>query len=68
MAGITFEDGTVKEIRIYPIKLQMGEPRSKLGWPLLTNDQNIADYLNKLCSPFGTNIYTDHSIFKIQLC
>ena len=68
MAGITFEDGMVKEIRIYPITLQMGQPRSKLGWPLLTNDQDVVDYLNKLCSPFGTHVYADHSIFKIQLC
>ena len=67
MAGMTFEDGMVKEIQIYPITLQMGLPRSKLGWPLLTDDQSVIHYLNQLCLPFGTHVLTDKYPYRIQL-
>ena len=67
MAGITFEDGKVEDIRIYPITLQMGQPRSKMGWPLLTNDQAVIDNLEKLCLPFGTHVITGQNTYKIQL-
>ncbi|MCI8512404.1 MAG: CapA family protein [Lachnospiraceae bacterium] len=56
MAGFTAEDGKITEIRLYPISLGMGQPRSRIGFPVLTRDRSVLEYLAGLSAPFGTKL------------
>ena len=56
LAGFTMEDGQVTEIQLYPISLGMDQKRSKKGIPVLSGDQKVLRYLEKLSEPYGTRI------------
>lgn len=59
MAGFTAEDGKITQIRLYPITLGMGQPRSRIGLPTLTDDPAVLHYLAELSKPYGTEIRVD---------
>ena len=67
MAGFEIENGEVKEIKIYPITMNMGAPLSKLGIPSLANNNEVLKYLAELSEPFGTEleIYDDYALIKL---
>ncbi|SER60855.1 CapA family protein [Salisediminibacterium halotolerans] len=48
--------GAVTAIRLYPIALGYGEPRSQRGWPKRTHDAGPVEKLKELSAPFGTEI------------
>lgn len=56
MASFTAEDGRITEIRLYPITLNMELPRSRTGFPRLTNDNAVLHDLAALSAPFGTEL------------
>ena len=56
LGGFTMEDGKVTEVQLYPISLGMDKPRSQKGVPVLTGDEKVLEYLQKLSAPYGTKI------------
>jgi|LSQX01.2.fsa_nt_gb poly-gamma-glutamate synthesis protein (capsule biosynthesis protein) len=67
MAGFTAEDDKIKEIQLYPITLNMGTPRGRLGWPCLLNDKSVLEYLQELSAPFGTKLEIEDGKATIRL-
>ncbi len=55
----TFSNGRVTELKLYPISLGYGQPRSKRGRPVLADpglSKKIIDDLVKFSQPYGTKI------------
>ncbi len=55
-----FQDGTLAEIRLYPITLGFGDPRPQRGRPRLADraaGQRIIEALIELSQPFGTDVH-----------
>lgn len=61
------EEGTVRQIRLYPITLGMELPRSRKGLPKLSRDPAILEHLRTLCAPYGTEIRDEDGIGVITL-
>lgn len=60
------ENGTIKEILLYPIELGYGQPRSQRGWPVLSENPRIVEHLQRLSEPYGTIIERDGAIGRIR--
>ena len=56
MAGWTVEDNKLTEIQLYPVELGMKKPRSTKGRPTMNHSEETLNYLQSLCTPFGTRI------------
>lgn len=67
VAGFTMEDGKVTEVQLYPISLGMDKPRPQKGVPVLTGDENVLHYLQKLSDSFGTKIHIENGKGTITL-
>lgn len=67
MAGFTFEDGKITEIKLYPITLDMHLPRKEMGCPRLAEDNGVLHYLQTLCRPFGTVLDIQEKFATIRL-
>lgn len=67
MAGFTFEDGRISDIRLYPITLDMHLPRKEMGCPRLAEDDSVLRYLQTLCEPFGTKLHIEDGVASIIL-
>ncbi len=67
MAGFTAEDGKITKIRLYPISLGMGMPRSRIGFPALIKDCSVLEYLADLSAPFGTKLVMEKDTAVICL-
>ncbi|UCC83571.1 MAG: membrane dipeptidase [Gemmatimonadota bacterium] len=55
-----FQDGTLAEVRLYPITLGFGKPRPQRGRPRLADrdaGQRIIEQLIELSLPFGTDVH-----------
>lgn len=63
----TMENGTVTQIRLYPVTLGRGLPRSRRGFPRLTEDDGILEHLQKLSSIYGTRIEIQDHVGIIRL-
>lgn len=56
---VTWEDGSVTEIRLYPIDLGFGKPRAVRGRPMLAGEalgRKIIKRLERMSTPYGTRI------------
>ena len=67
MAGFTAEDGELTQITLYPITLNMDEPRSLRGWPCLMKDRAVLERLQTLSAPFGTKLEIEDGKAVIRL-
>lgn len=67
MAGFTAEDGQITEIKLYPIDMHMGWKRSRVGWPTVPENNEVLDYLAKLCEPYGTKLDIVDGVATIKL-
>lgn len=67
MAGFTFEDGKISDIRLYPITLDMHLPRKEMGCPRLAEDDSVLRYLQTLCEPFGTKLHIEDGVATVIL-
>ena len=67
MAAFTAEDGKVTQIQLYPIDMQMGAPRSKMGIPHLAENDDVLKYLAEISEPFGTKITIRDNVGYIDL-
>lgn len=53
------EDGMLTKLKLHPVNLTGGKPRSKKGLPMLANSEmagKIITHLGELSAPFGTKI------------
>lgn len=60
-----FEGDELSELRLYPIELGFGEPRSQSGTPRLASEplsRKIIEHLAELSRPFGTEIRYENGI------
>lgn len=67
MAGWTMEDGKVTQIQLYPISLGMEKQRSQKGVPVMTGDESVLNYLERISKAYGTKIRTENGIGYIDL-
>lgn len=67
VGGFTVEDGKVTEVQLYPISLGQNKPRSQKGVPVLSGDEEVLHYLQKLSDPFGTKIQIKDGVGTIKL-
>ena len=67
MAGFTAQDGKITQIQLYPIRLCMGAPRSKMGIPHMAEDDGVLHYLAELSAPFGTKLNIKNNVATIDL-
>ena len=67
LGGFTMEDGKVTEVQLYPISLGMERPRSQKGVPVLTGDEEVLRYLQKLSDPYGTKIHIQNGVGTIKV-
>lgn len=66
-AGIDFENGTIKEIILYPLELDYEKGRTVRGWPHLA-DTSILETIQKISSDkYGTKITITEGTGKIEL-
>ena len=50
------EDGKLTYLKLLPIELGFGLPRSRNGWPRICHTANILERLQKMSAPYGTEI------------
>lgn len=67
MAGFTAEDGEITEIKLYPIDLNMGAKRSRIGWPSVPEDDAVLHYLARLSEPYGTKLEINGGVATIKV-
>ena len=67
LGGFTMEDGKVTQVQLYPISLGMELPRSQKGVPVLSGDEKVLAYLQKLSAPYGTKIHIKDGVGTIQV-
>jgi len=59
LASFTFQEGQLNQIKLYPITLGFGKPRSQRGLPLLAEPKlgrKIIDDMIRFSAPYGTRI------------
>lgn len=61
------EDGTLKELHLYPIDLGFGQPRYRRGWPELSEKTEVLKNLQALSLPFGTEMIIERGVGKVVL-
>jgi len=69
LATTNYEEGALKEVRLYPITLGHGLPRSVRGRPLLAgadDARRILEHLAELSAPFGTTISIEDGVGVIR--
>ena len=67
MAGFTFDDKKLTEIKLYPVTLDMGAPLSKLGRPRIADNDDVLHYLESLSKPYGTEFEYHKGYATIKL-
>ena len=62
---MTFEDGKLTELLLYPLRLDM-----ETGLPSLADEEDtlaICEYLSKRNAPFGTRIEKKGDVIEVKL-
>jgi poly-gamma-glutamate synthesis protein (capsule biosynthesis protein) len=70
VAEVTFDDGELLELKLHPIQLGEGEPRSQRGRPILADDKlgaQIIDRFQKFSVPFNTQIQFKNGVGIVEL-
>lgn len=65
-----YEDGVLKEVRLYPIELGINGPDSRLGIPRMATEQHarqILERVTRLSDQWGTKIEVDGSVGVIRV-
>lgn len=60
-------EGTITELKLYPIELGMEKPRSRRGWPQISTRHETLEHLQELSLSFGTKIEINEGIGKVIL-
>jgi len=67
LGGFTMEDGKVTQVQLHPIDLGMHKSRSQKGVPVLSGDEEVLQYMQKLSEPYGTKIEIKDGVGIIDL-
>jgi len=70
MHRVRFENGKLKEIRIFPVDSGFGKPRWQAGRPMLAEGEvarEILERYQRLSKPFGTDVKIDGDVGLIRL-
>ncbi len=67
LPGVTFEDGKLTSVTLYPVEMGFNLPRYSKGLPALTDDTTALERLKKLSEPFGTEIVSDEGEWKVVI-
>lgn len=67
LVGWTMEDGKITQVQLHPIALGMEKPRSQKGVPVLNGSEQTLQYLQTLCTPFGTTLRIEKGTGYIDL-
>ena len=65
-----YEDGELKEVRLYPTELGINSPDSRLGIPRMAEEQHaqkILERVARLSDQWGTKIHIERNIGVIQI-
>ena len=65
-----YEDGVLKEVRLYPTELGVNEPDSRLGIPRMANEEHAQEILARvarLSDQWGTEIEIEKSVGIIRV-
>ncbi|MGH7908472.1 MAG: PqqD family peptide modification chaperone [Thermodesulfobacteriota bacterium] len=67
---LTFKNGMLNQIKLYPISLGFGKPIHKRGRPMLANKvlgQKIINRIKRLSSPFGAEIIYEDGVGLVKM-
>lgn len=67
LGGFTMEDGKITQVQLHPISLGMELHRSRKGVPVLSGDEDVLHYLQKLSEPYGTKIEIKDGVGTIKM-
>ena len=70
VATVNFTGGQLSEIKLHPVDLGYGQPRSQQGRPMMAEGdvaQEILERFQRLSEPFGTTIRIDDGVGTLQL-
>jgi poly-gamma-glutamate synthesis protein (capsule biosynthesis protein) len=70
VATVNFTGGQLSEIKLHPVDLGYGQPRSQQGRPMMAEGdvaQEILERFQRLSEPFGTAIRIDDGVGTLQL-
>ncbi|QKS72338.1 CapA family protein [Paenalkalicoccus suaedae] len=62
VVDMTWENDQWTQISLRPIDLGKDKPRYQMGFPTLTNDQEVINRIGRLSEPFGTKINKDGEV------
>lgn len=62
LPSMSFENGKLTSLKLYPIDLGFDLPRYRKGLPALTEDLSILERMRKLSEEFGTKIAADGTV------
>lgn len=66
-ASWEMEDGVIKSARLYPLDLGMSKPRSQRGTPVLTQNTEVLERIQRLSEPYNTTIRIENGVGVIEL-
>jgi len=61
------KEGELTEVVLYPIELGYGKKRYQRGWPKVSKKSSILTELQKLSTPYGTQIQIENNVGIIKL-
>ena len=67
LPGLTFADGKLTAVTLYPVEMGFALPRYSKGLPALTDDTTALERLKKLSEPFGTEIAAEEGEWKVVI-
>lgn len=56
----------MKAVKIYPIDLRFEGNKGIKGWPVFSKKMDVLDTVVKLSEAFGTHIYIENGVGKID--
>jgi len=65
-----YEGDQLRELKLYPIELGQGKPRSQRGRPMLADEETgakILGVIKKLSEPYGTEIMVEGNVGMVEL-
>jgi poly-gamma-glutamate synthesis protein (capsule biosynthesis protein) len=65
-----YKGDRLRELKLYPIELGQGKPRSQRGRPVLADEKmgaTILGVVKKLSEPYGTEITVEGNVGVVEL-
>jgi hypothetical protein len=65
VARFTIEGEAMTSLELFPVELGFGQPRSRRGTPVLSDDPAILQHLTELSAAYGTRIVTERNVGRV---